>query len=648
MAQLLPIVSVIFGGAFTVAVSWALGSLLLGRLRLRFHRLEAALFAFAAGSACLSLATFFLCLIHQARWPVFLIGGAGVVTWAVWDARHAPPQPPLPPMPRAWRILFTVVFAAFFACYFCNALAPEISPDGSGYHLGNVARYWRHQGFSWDYHSLYSSLSQGMEMLFLVAFCFGRHPAAAMVHLAFQAALPLLMVSYGRRFGAPRAGAFAALLIYACPVAGIAGISAYNDLAVATLLFAGFYLIQVECQNNSYKLLFLIGFIAGFAFAAKYTAGLAFPLAVGLTKAAPGSGAEWAGAGPTSAQPGARLAETVPGGGAEGAGAGPTAAPAAGQGADAKGAGGGWLRRILPLTLGFALTAAPWLVRNWIWLGNPVAPFLNSWFPNPYWTSASEHQYLAGLRQYPAFKSYWEFIMQLTVLGGFVPGMIGPAFLLLPLSLLALRHTHGRRLLLAGAVYAIPACLNTEIRFLIPALPFFALALGLAMADSWGALPAVALLQSVLCWPAVMNTYCDRNAWRVRGFELRAALRLEPESRFIASHVGDYALKAAIEQAVPVRARIFSSAGRAAAYIDRDIVVGYESSQGVLVQGTLENAAATNSGQRAAALKVKSLGLGYLLVNASDAVAENMKNHFSHWGLTKLAEANGTTLYRID
>lgn len=229
-----------------------------------------------------------------------------------------------------------------------------------------------------------------------------------------------------------------------------------------------------------------------------------------------------------------------------------------------------------------------------------------------------------------------------------MPGMIGPAFLLLPLSLLALRHTHGRRLLLAGAVYAIPACLNTEIRFLIPALPFFALALGLAMADSWGALPAVALLQSVLCWPAVMNTYCDRNAWRVRGFELRAALRLEPESRFIASHVGDYALKAAIEQAVPVRARIFSSAGRAAAYIDRDIVVGYESSQGVLVQGTLENAAATNSGQRAAALKVKSLGLGYLLVNASDAVAENMKNHFSHWGLTKLAEANGTTLYRID
>ena len=59
---------------------------------------------------------------------------------------------------------------------------------------GNVARYWRHQGFDWNYHSIYSSLSQGMEMLFLVAFAIGRHPAAAMVHMAFQATLPLLIL----------------------------------------------------------------------------------------------------------------------------------------------------------------------------------------------------------------------------------------------------------------------------------------------------------------------------------------------------------------------------------------------------------------------------------------------------------------------
>jgi hypothetical protein len=584
------VVSAILGAAFTVGVCLAMGWLLLRRLRLQFYCLEGALFSFVSGAACLSLAVFLLCLIHQARLGVFLVGGAAMMVWAIWEGRRSGPRKALPPVPRVWSVLFLAVFAAFFACHLCNAIAPEVSPDGSSYHLGNVARYWRHQGFDWDYHSIYSSLSQGMEMLFLVAFAIGRHPAAALVHMGFQATLPLLLLCYGRRFGFPRVGAFAGLLVYASPVVGIAGISAYNDLTVATLIFAGFYLLEVNNEINSFNTMFLIGLLAGYAFAVKYTAGLALPFAVGLTR---------------------------------------------------------W-RRWAALCVGALITGAPWVVRNWVWLGNPAAPFLNSWFPNRYWTAAAEQQYLAGLSHYPAFKSYFDLCMQLTVLGGLVPGMVGPAFLLLPLSLLALRRPHGGSVLLAAAVYSIPAFWNTEIRFLIPALPFFALALGLAMEDSWGALPAVALLQAVLCWPAVMDVYCDANAWRIRGFQLRAVLRIEPESDYIGRHVGDYALKDAIDRAVPAQGRIFSFAGRAAAYIDRDIVVGYESTQGLRIQEALEHAAAAHSGQRAAAMEAKSEGCDFLLVNDSDASAQDMRNDLTIWGLSEVAKANGTTFYRID
>ncbi len=577
-----PVVSAICGAAFTVGVCLAFGSLLLAWLRLEFYRLEATLFAFVSGSACVSLAVFALCVVHQARLVVFLVGGAGLILCALWSARRRPRRVVLPSVPRSWLIVFAVVFAAFFACYFCNAVAPEISPDGSSYHLGNVARDWRHQGFDWDYHSIYSSLSQGMEMLFLVAFLIGRHPAAAMVHLTFQAVLPLLILCYGRRFGFPRVGTFAGLLIYASPVVGITGISAYNDLTVATLIFAGFYLLEVNIETYCAKSMFLIGLLCGFGYSVKYTAGLMLPFAAGWSRG----------------------------------------------------------RRLLALCLGAALTAGPWVVRNWVWLENPVAPFLNSWFPNAYWTAAAEHQYLAGLREYPAFQSHFDFVMQLTVLGGLVPGLIGPAFLLLPLSLLALRHPHGRRLLLAGALYSIPAFLNTEVRFLIPALPFFALAVGLAMENSWGALPVVALFQSVLCWPTVMDSYCDRNAWRVRGFQLQAALRIEPESQYIGSHVGDYALKDAIVPTVPVGGKIFSFAGRAAAYIDRDIVVGYESSQGMRIQDALENGKST--------LVAKSQGCDFLLVNDSDTIAADMKQNPKNWGVTELYKANGITLYHIE
>ena len=87
-------------------------------------------------------------------------------------------------------------------------LAPEISPDGSGYHLGNVVRMWRNHGFDWGYPSMYAYLSQGTEMLFLFAFSFGRHSAAALVHFAWLCTLPLLMVCWGRRFGITQRRAF--------------------------------------------------------------------------------------------------------------------------------------------------------------------------------------------------------------------------------------------------------------------------------------------------------------------------------------------------------------------------------------------------------------------------------------------------------
>ena len=45
---------ILFGAAFTVAVSLAMGRLLLTRLGVVFHRGEAALFEFVAGSGCLS------------------------------------------------------------------------------------------------------------------------------------------------------------------------------------------------------------------------------------------------------------------------------------------------------------------------------------------------------------------------------------------------------------------------------------------------------------------------------------------------------------------------------------------------------------------------------------------------------------------
>ena len=79
--------------------------------------------------------------------------------------------------------------AAFAVLYLATAWAPETSPDGSGYHLGFVARYLRAHAFERVTTDWYAALGEGIEMIYAPAFSIGRHSAAALVHFAFLIAL---------------------------------------------------------------------------------------------------------------------------------------------------------------------------------------------------------------------------------------------------------------------------------------------------------------------------------------------------------------------------------------------------------------------------------------------------------------------------
>ena len=139
----------------------------------------------------------------------------------------------------------------FGIVYLVNALAPEMSPDGSTYHLPLVARYLSAHAFEPITSNLYASLSQGIELLFLPAFSLGGPSATAMVHFLFLLDLTLMMICYGRRFGFPVPAAVAAFLVFASPIVGWDGTSAYNDVAAAAILFALFYLLQIWDQERT-------------------------------------------------------------------------------------------------------------------------------------------------------------------------------------------------------------------------------------------------------------------------------------------------------------------------------------------------------------------------------------------------------------
>src|SRR5262249_11087284 len=135
-------------------------------------------------------------------------------------------------------------------------------------------------------------------------------------------------------------------------------------------------------------------------------------------------------------------------------------------------------REIFYVVTAASIIVFPWGGRNLVWTGNPAAPFLNSWVPNPYFYPCMERVYLDGRGSYSGVVHWWRVPWEVAVRGRGTTGTIGPIFLLAPVALLALRQPIARRLLAAAAVFAIPACFNSGSRFLIPSLPFLALTLG--------------------------------------------------------------------------------------------------------------------------------------------------------------------------
>jgi len=536
----------LFGAGFTVAACYAAGSLLIDQLRATLRQDERIPLAFVLGAACLHLAIFAILGLHIAYWPVLaavlaLTIIAAIVTGA-WRGAHTASGKPVAPLSRNLRMVFGWCAGIFAVVYLVNAWAPEVSPDGASYHLGLVARALRVHGSEPLTNDMYAMLSQGVEMLFVPAFAIGRHSAAALVHFAFSVALALAMLAYGRRIGKPWAGAAGALLTFASPVVGADASAAYVDVATAAIVFGVFYWTEVwdDSEQRRLSLLIPVGLLAGYAYAAKYTA---FPIAI-----------------------------------------------------YALGFVAWRCRRLRPITrslrpvllvAGCALImAGPWIARNWIWYQNPVAPFANSIFRNPYIHVMFERDYSESLRNY-GMPSLWPLALEATIRGAYIQGIIGPAFLLLPVALAALRFRAGRRLLLVGALMVSTYFANIGARFLIPSLPFFSLAIGLAFGEAATLLAALMLIHAAASWPPVLNRYVNPNCWRLVRFPYQAALRLTPPDDFLRKNSQGYAAAQMIDAKVSGDEPVFSMDGIPDSYTRHQILLYYESASNETLADTI-------------------------------------------------------------
>lgn len=527
------VLAILFGAALPLAAAYAWGVILLRRLAAPPE------IALAVGAAFESLLIFLLLVLHLAWRPAYLVVGLAPLAVLPFLSRTKLEDAAIEPLGRNGRIAAGVIFAVYGVWYLVNAMAPEISPDGITYHLGLPFEYTRLGRFP-DRIAFYDMLPQGLEMLFTMAFAFGRHSAAKLVEFGFLAATPTLLLRIGRRLGLPdRASLVAAVFYFCAPVTGLTGTTSYNEGALVFFTLAAFYLLLVWRDTGKAWYLPAAGLAAGFCYAIK------MPGAIVLA--------------------GAMIWVTLWGGARR------------------------W-RGLALLAAGAVPAVAPWLVRNAVVAGNPLAPLGNALFPNPYFHLMSERILAANL-------AAWGHVAPLDVpwqlaFGDGLTGTFGPLLLALPLTLLAWRSRAARLVMAAAVLLALPWFSNQGARFLMPSMALAALVLGAALAGVWrgrAAWAAVAL-QAIVCWPPALDLWQPDYAFRLHSFPLAAALRIEPQANYLARIVPEYQVARMIEKHTPNGARIFSFVAMASAYLPRNVVVSWQSAEGDRMMGALHGA----------------------------------------------------------
>lgn len=492
--------------------------------------------ALATGAAVESCIVFLLLACGVGHRLSFVLLGAiclGLFLWLRRGARRLA-DPLNTPADRVSLCLAGGALALYAALYLINAMAPELEPDAIAYHLGLVSEYVRLGRFPRRV-GFYEMLPQGLEMLFVPAFAFGRHSAARLVHCAFLLATIPLVRRIAQRLELPDSVALAALVLYFCaPVTGITGTSAYTDAGGVFFVLATFYLLLVWRDTGDVRYLLPAGLTAGFCYAIKLPGALVVILALAFLLSYES------------------LSHQLPSHARK--------------------------QVVLPLALlsiAALAVAAPWILRDLIMTGSPVAPLFNRFFPNPYFHLSTERGMaasLGSLGNLPPWRVLYELIA-----GGAFQGTLGPAFFALPLALLALRRRAGRLAWLAAVCLALPWFWNTGARFLMPSLPFLALALVMVLPRP--ALWACMVVQAVACWPQIISLYHPAYTWRLERIPWRAALRLQSEQDYLSRLINEYQVARLIEDRTQPGERVFSLTAVATAYTDRPVLVFWHSAQ---------------------------------------------------------------------
>ncbi|MFH2203678.1 MAG: glycosyltransferase family 39 protein [Elusimicrobiota bacterium] len=416
--------------------------------------LERALIAQAFGLGALALLTLFLgAAAGVTPGLAFALLGAGIALTAVELLRWLKRRPAISPehpgffstlAPLEWLLLAVLAYSVFY--HLLGALAPETFYDSLVYHLGAPNTYRLRGRIVPIEGILHTNFPQNMEMLYLLGMLFRGEILAKLMHLWMMLLTVAAIYGLGRTACSRQTALCACALFCTVPVTAFAAWhtsvecgAAFWSLMGIWALVRGFYAQESPQPAATARWFLVSGIFHGLALGVKYTAAWNAAAALVLMLL-------WLYRAPKIERR-AKL--------------------------------------LLPVLWSLAALAvfAPWLVKNALFTGNPVYPFLGAVFGQSglypdaaaLKDSARGHFWYGGLRHWQTWLlTPWLLFTQ----GRSHYSFIGPllvAFFPLIFRVRKAVFPFGWLLLAFGVQYIAWSASSSMVRFFIPALALFCL-----------------------------------------------------------------------------------------------------------------------------------------------------------------------------
>lgn len=274
------VIALVLGIAF-VMTFLGMGNLFLSFFRAQFTPLEKVIFSFGIGAAFMGFAMFLfgaLQLFNQLVFYLLLVISflVGLPNLIKLYTELLTMHPLLQKRGYVW--IFVTFSLLFLALLLVTTFSPVIEWDSLSYHLAIPKMYLQHGGITYIPFIPHSNWPLLIEMLYLLGLGLSSAMLAKLIAFSFLSTLVLATYQFGKRFFNKPTGIIAATLLVSLPIINQFGNETMVDIPLAFFQLVSLYALFQWCGSNKKYWLVLAALFAGFAAASKITGFVFIPI----------------------------------------------------------------------------------------------------------------------------------------------------------------------------------------------------------------------------------------------------------------------------------------------------------------------------------------------------------------------------------